>query len=1049
MKNLITFILFLGASCFVYGQTYRFNQYTTENGLSQDFIYSISQDKSGYLWIGTGEGLSKFDGKKFINYTSEDGLCENVITCSFVDADGTQWFGHNEGGVSKFENDEFTAFKKNGLMESKINDLQSSGEHIYGIAQNHGLFQIKNDNIVLIGNFGAEAFQSLHFINETNLLVGTAEGLLHLQLNGDSWELQKKYLEDSWIVDIAPAFEEGEFLIAQRNNGIVKTKLGKRQLLFSTWNSTFDLTDLEIQNVMQDAEQNIWLGTYGHGAIKLRPDTSDVDEVEVTRYNTSTGLVSDYIQSIYQDREGNIWIGTFGFGLATLLDDFFTFYAYEGEEYGNSVTSIWINGGEQWYGVENGLFRVSTKIDTAWAFYNGENGLANDKVTSLFCADSVLWIGTGNSGVFAFDLRTESLKPVKVGEGNLQNKVNQLCANEEYLWVGTEGGLIEYDLNKGTREVFDTENGLPHNSIKSLLYDSKGRLWIGTKSRNLIARFNNEFKTYEINTRGELEIVSICESPFGDIWLTTSENGVYLKRKNSFLHYTAANGLKSNYTYAIQSDANGNIWVGHRGGVSRIANEDHGIEVFDQKEGIVENVNPNAIYLDDKHYLWIGTKYGSIRYDPSKENETDVPPIANLIEIQINDKSYLPNEEIVLPYGKYRVQFHFNGIYFKNPEGVKYQYKLDGYDGVYSNFTKESNATYGKLTDGEYRFRILACNENELCSEEYISLQITIKKPFWKQIWFYCLVVLLIVGIVILIIRIRIARFKANKIYLEKKLEIKTREVVEKAQIISDINKDLTSSINYAQRIQSSMLPDTDIMKRHLPDSFVFFAPRDIVSGDFYFMWENDKKLIIACVDCTGHGVPGALMSMIGSTSLLNIYDRMSSGHEWLKPNEVLEILDEKVQTLLHQQLEVSAENEYFRSKDGMDMTLVEVELDTKMVHLASAKRHSILFKDGEFTLLKGDKRPIGGGEKNKDDFFLQSFEMNQHDALYLFTDGFPDQFGGADYKKLKLKGMLEMFEDLNSSQNEDYEKSIQSFFEIWKSKHEQIDDVLMIGLRF
>jgi ligand-binding sensor domain-containing protein/serine phosphatase RsbU (regulator of sigma subunit) len=1049
MKRIHALILLVSLSCLSYGQTFRFNQYTTEDGISQDFIYTINQDDQGYLWVGTGEGICRFDGKHFVTYKMQDGLVEDVVTSAYMDKKGTQWFGHNGGGITQFKSGKFSGIENQTLIESKINGISGSGNSIFGIAQNNGLFEIVENTLVLIGDFGKESFHAVQCIDDTNILLGTSEGLLHLVKENSKWKLENSYRNNSWVSDLSPSLEEDVYLMATQEGSIFKVRLSDRKIQFSSWDSDVNYGEAQIQSIMEDSHGNIWLGTFGGGLIKLHTDTLGSGEFEISKYNTSTGMSSDFVQSVFQDREGNIWVGTFGSGLSTLIDDFFTFYSYDEENYGNSVSAIWIDGNEKWYGVSSGIFRLSSKLDSSWAFYDGSNGFVNDKVTDMFWSDSILWIGTADHGMYTYNMKTEEFSKILWDYGSLQNKVNQITGDKYSIYVATEGGLIVYFKENNSTNLFDTQVGLAHNSIKTVCIASDETIWMGTHSRFLYGIRNSEIDEFEITNGGELEITAISEDLSGNIWIATAENGVYKKVGESFSHYSTAEGLKSNYTYAVSTDANGNIWVGHRGGLSKIVEKEDKVIIYGHKSGIGGQVNPRTMFLDDKNYFWIGTDDGAIKYDHSKDRRKEVAPVINLLSVLIGEKEYPVEKDIKLPYDNYRVQFNFIGISFKNPDKVKYKYMLEGYDQVYSDFTHETFATYGRLSDGKYTFHVMACTEDGTCTEHSASIKISITKPFWKQIWFYFLVAVVLIGSVILIFRIRVRRLQANQIYLEEQLAIKTKEVVEKADIIQEINKDMTASINYAERIQSAILPTTDQLLEKFPESFIFFRPRDIVSGDFYFMRHYKDKMIVACVDCTGHGVPGAFMSMIGSTTLRNIYKLMDSTGNWMKPDEVLDLLDEEIQRILHQRTSNDMEHDFFKSRDGMDMTLCEIDLKTNEIYLSSAKRHSIIVQNNTIEILSGDKRPIGGGEIDVVDFTCKTFQMKKGDSLFLFSDGYSDQFGGPTGRKLKLSGVKSIVENMLELDRSEYGKTIEDSFDSWSKDNEQIDDVLMIGLQF
>ncbi|MCB9225145.1 MAG: two-component regulator propeller domain-containing protein [Crocinitomicaceae bacterium] len=1045
-----SFLLFL--FCAVsYGQSFRFNQYTTEDGISQNFIYSINQDKNGYLWVGTGEGLCRFDGKNFYTYTTDQGLAENVITCSYVDEIGTQWIGHNGGQISKFENGKFSVIPNDKAIQSKINAISGNGNGVFFVAQNEGVFQIKDGKTISLGNFNEDSFHALYVFDENNIAAGTSSGLIHIQNIKGKWTVAKKVFEDEWINTINPTHEEGIAIIGSQSGLMAKIRLNEGTLQKSLWDSEIDLGNISLQYIMEDDQQNIWLATQGQGLIKLKADTTGAENFEMIRYNKQTGMSSDFVQTVFQDREHNIWIGTFGQGLSTLLDDYFTFY--NNEQYGanNNVSSIWIDDSNKWLGLENGLLRISDQLENGWQLYNSKNSFVNDAVTTLFVMDSKLWIGTRTSGMYCYDLTNNKITAIQWGYGGLQKRINQISGKEGVLWVATDGGLIVYNIKNKSNNLFDTESGLAHNAIKTVLLDDEGNIWMGTHSRFVYKIVDYSIEEYEIIGAGELEIVSICQDLEKNIWLATSEKGVYKKVGKSFSHFTTENGLKSNYCYSVHADANNNIWIGHRGALSKILQPSNEILGFDHKSGVEGQVNPNAMFRDGSNYLWIGTDKGAIQYDPTKDVANDIPPVINLISVTIGDKLYDINHDIELPYGNYRVQFEFIGVSFKDPEKVVYQYMLEGHDEVYSDFSPEASATYGKITDGKYSFKIKACNADGICAEKTAVIKINVKAPFWKKWWFYVLVAIVLISIIFLGVRWRLQRMRKIQEYLEKQLAIKTKEVVEKAEHIEEINKDLTSSINYAQRIQSSILPEIEELTDLLPGSYIFYKPRDIVSGDFYFIRQIEEKLIIGCVDCTGHGVPGAFVSMIGSTTLRNIYMLMESSGKWLKPNDVLEILDSEVQKILHQEqnAELDIEESFFKSRDGMDLTLVEVDLKTKQVDLASAKRHSFIHQDGKVALISGDKVSIGGGDVDKKDFNLQSYQMNTGDVLYLFSDGFPDQFGGDDGRKLKLGGVQKLIQDMSDQNVKDPSEYIDQVWTNWKGGYEQIDDVLFMAIQF
>ena len=252
-------------------------------------------------------------------------------------------------------------------------------------------------------------------------------------------------------------------------------------------------------------------------------------------------------------------------------------------------------------------------------------------------------------------------------------------------------------------------------------------------------------------------------------------------------------------------------------------------------------------------------------------------------------------------------------------------------------------------------------------------------------------------------------------------------------------NREITDSINYPQRIQASILPPVQRLKENFSGSFVYYLPRDIVSGDFYWWGRIDEdRFLIVCADSTGHGVPGAFMSMIGSTLIKDIVNRKRN----IKPSELLSILDEEITTSLNQNIESHASN------DGMDIIVCELNTSTYYLRFASAMRPIILYHKGEQYYIRGNRSSVGGEAMEGKIFEDQEYQLAKGDIIYLFSDGYPDQFGGPLGKKLKMVRMKNMLDDIHEKSMEDQYFKIKQNFEIWREGYEQVDDVLFMGIQ-
>jgi serine phosphatase RsbU (regulator of sigma subunit) len=276
-------------------------------------------------------------------------------------------------------------------------------------------------------------------------------------------------------------------------------------------------------------------------------------------------------------------------------------------------------------------------------------------------------------------------------------------------------------------------------------------------------------------------------------------------------------------------------------------------------------------------------------------------------------------------------------------------------------------------------------------------------------------------------------------VYLETEIENRTQQLVTANEKLSEVNKDINDSINYANRIQRAILPPNDIINNLFNESFVLYKPKDIISGDFYWLHKTADKIFYACADCTGHGVPGALMSMVGHQLL----DHIITGRNFIEPDEILEEVDLAIIKLFNK----SPLSDHLR--DGMAMSLCVIDVKEKRISFSGALNNAYMFNDSEIITLIADRRSIGGNEGCKGKKFTRTVKNYfSGDLVYMFTDGFADQFGGTKEKKLMRKNLLSLI-DKNKHESMDVQNKIfESFFEKWKGNSFQVDDVTLLGIK-
>lgn len=339
-----------------------------------------------------------------------------------------------------------------------------------------------------------------------------------------------------------------------------------------------------------------------------------------------------------------------------------------------------------------------------------------------------------------------------------------------------------------------------------------------------------------------------------------------------------------------------------------------------------------------------------------------------------------------------------------------------------------NNAIYTKnLSETEAKY------QNEKREEQNILLSERLKNKS-LQIYFALAAILLLVGLAFFIFRGLRQKNKANVALAEK-----NKIIEEKSIIVEEQHKDITDSIKYAQRIQQAILPPDKLWSNILPQSFVFYQPKDILSGDFYWIEETSEHIFIAAADCTGHGVPGALMSIVN----YNLLNRAVLEHGLTDAGAILDSVNKYLTLSLHQTYQESA------VRDGMDVSLCVINKTTKKMNFAGAFNSIYLIRNHEIQEFIPDKQPVGAFiEDNIKPFKSQSFQLMDNDVIYMFTDGYADQFGGPKGKKYKYKQLQQLLLDSYNKPFDEQKNVVAKSINDWKGNLEQVDDILLLGYK-
>ncbi|WP_027002606.1 triple tyrosine motif-containing protein [Hugenholtzia roseola] len=513
-----------------------------------------------------------------------------------------------------------------------------------------------------------------------------------------------------------------------------------------------------------------------------------------------------------------------------------------------------------------------------------------------------------------------------------------------------------------------------------------------------------------------------------------------------------------------------------------------------------------AIYADGDSLLWLGGSEGLFKYDLRRKGFEWQPFEAQIRKIVLSEKDSTifygaffqkgqndttfrfikaqPQDFVpILEYAHNSLLFYCASSYLEEPQTTLYSYFLEGFDEHWSAWTPLSQKEYTNLPEGSYLFQVRARNLYQTESQ-VATFAFEVLPPWYRTFWAYAAYFLFGVGFFYTILKINGLRLKKQNQYLEQKVQIRTQEIQKKNEQIqqknteleqqqeeirvqaenlielneelrqqhkflqdsladiADKNKDITASINYARRIQQALLPSIEVFKQHLPQSFVFFQPKDIVSGDFYWLQERHNQLILVVADCTGHGVPGAFMSLIG----MNLLHEIAILYQ--QPHLILDELHERLTLLLNKKNNAE-------SRDGMDMGVCVWDRDLQRLSFAGAKFSLVMVAEGELSEIKGDIMPIGHLLHRENYHYtckvIDLAAQNQQDtAFYLFSDGFQDQFGGEENKKFMKKRFKELL--LKMNQNgiaiEEQQQALSQIFNNWRGEQPQIDDVLVVGFK-
>lgn len=1042
-----------------YAQTFHFANYGVKDGLAQSNISGIVQDSAGFFWIGTAGGVSRFDGKNFENYTTADGLADNNVSAIFRDRHNTIWLGHENGSLTRYDGNTFKEIKSPLLPKDKkiYSFYEDKAQNIWICTESVGAIRMSaektnSDNYTFKAFSGKEGL-SQYVLSATedaegHLWFHTDIGVKLMDEKSESFEFFRPVGMPVGQVTSFYRDRNGHFLIGTVNGSITRYNSSKKEFstvvgseqMFSTMSGQGPCI---IYTMYEDGSGNLWASVLNLGVVRIHLASG-----KITLFNSSNGLSVNKVRCMLHDREGNMIIGTSGEGLDVFSGERFVYYNKRNGLADNQVWSICKDKKNRyWFGTNEGITIYDPGAETGKQYITlgSKEGLPSLYIRSIISdKDGNLWIATWGGKVVKYDINASKVVSVPA----LNEIVNNLVAclmidSHNKLWIGTLEGIVVYDLTNQSIKTIRTIDGLSDNDISCIFEQSNGHIWIGTKQKGVTVFDGKTFKKYNReNGLNYNSISSITEDGAHNIWIGTESGGALVFNGSAFRNYKIKDGLLSDFVTLLATDKKGNVWIGTNKGVNKYAASTKRFTSYADGDGFTgHETKLRAVLVDENDNLWFGTVNGAYHYSSKNDIPVSIEPLTRLLHFKVNLNEVPVGPELTLSYKENSLSFEFFGISLSNPDGVQYRLMLEGYDRDWVKVNNQTVETYQNLEPGNYTFKLIACNGWGVCNSEPLSMKITITPPFWKTWWFYLISLAVIVSGLFTFIKLRERQLKLEKKILEDKVNERTAEVVLKNKELDAKNQDITASIRYAKRIQVAILPPDDYVKSTLPNTFILFKPKDIVSGDFYWMETYKEYVLFAAVDCTGHGVPGAFMSIVGH----NLLDRILSEQHITEPAKILDELNKGVSYTLRQ-----TDLEDNTVRDGMDITLCSFNQKTAELQFAGAYNPLWLARDREITEYKVNKFPIGNSKSGEpQNFTNQSLQLKKGDSIYIFSDGYCDQFGGADGKKFKSSNFKRLILSVQHLSMDTQRIALNDAIEKWRGEHEQVDDILVIGMRY
>lgn len=1020
------------------------------------------KDKRGIMFFANDGGVLMFDGSNWNLIKTATA----AVRALAIDTTSNTIYVGSRGDIGVLETNEAGAYVYKSLADkipeeyANISFMQNiiidPNEGVVFVGQT-AIYILNNGKFKVIPANGNSGFNYAYDVDGRLFVVNSHDGICELK----DGELTQVYqLKDAGTTQIRLIDKsQGRIVILNKEKGIYYYEGDSLRQPEVSLDKDI-IRDISCFAKTHDGKYYL-LGTSWHGLV-----VTDLD-FNVIR----TDAIDGQIYSIYEDDNHLLWITTTNNGIA-LLDVFSPFSWYSNNETGivGSIRSILQSGDELYIGAD-AVFHI--KRDSLHnQFFKEIKNKKKDRY-AIWKLDTVqdLIIGGGLKGLLSIDSNNE-LTNIDDEIRNIRNFIIPRD-NPNILIGGSNSGLSIYEKKNGKWDYKCPAKGEFKEYVRHIQQDADGWFVISDNNKGIFrVKFNEAYDSIVANKKYNAEEGGL-PSNFNNYIFNTG-NGLVVGTVDGLYKYdtdsdkyvvdverNTAFGGKNVYDM-MYNDNVGNLWVKHVVTDKRDENITYWFleritPCGDTTAKITHNIfRPymsciNSFgYIGDGCYI-IGDKEGFVHYDDRIEKKIDAPYNALIRKIELihNDSLiYGGNEtdkKIVLPYSERSIRIIFAATTYEYPEHIKFKSYLENNDVTWSDFRSENYKEYPSLSPGKYTLHVIATNIYNIESKE-ATITFEILAPWYLTKLAIGLYILLFALAIWLFVKAYTKKLVRDKEKLERIVEERTAEIRKQSQLILEKNeeitaknKEITDSIRYAQRIQTAMLPMEERIQSALPDHFILFRPKDIVSGDYYWYAETDKSIIITAADCTGHGVPGAFMSMIGSQILTEIVVEGITS-----PEQILTNQNRRIRKALKQDTTAN--------QDGMDMALCTIDKQTHLVEYSGAKNQLVVIQNDELTEYKADKQSIGGQQLYGDDFQYKkvAIQPDGNTWFYMFSDGYKDQFGGVNNTKFLIKNLRALFMQIHNETPAKQREILNETIEKWikDGNTEQTDDIIIIGFK-